>query len=522
MQSVLDPNSPIGQAGVDAVLVSLDPAALGLTGVRVSQDEADSAVESAAAQCQALFQAIREKIGATVVAQTLPPPGEPLFGSYDMRVPGTPRAMVEELNRRLTHEIVGKGDLLVDVAFAASAFGLERWHDSRMWHSAKIPTSLEALPLYADHVCRVLGAAKGKSRKCLVLDLDNTLWGGVIGDDGLEGIRLGQGNSEGEAFLAIQSLALDLRRRGIILAVCSKNEEANARLPFREHKDMLIREEHVAAFVANWTDKATNLREIAAMLNIGTDALVFLDDNPAEREIIRRELPEVAVPEVGDDPSLYPALLARAGYFEAISFEDDDRKRADYYQANAERRTAASVVTDLEDYLESLEMVLTVAPFDDQGRARIAQLINKSNQFNLTTRRYGEDQVAALERDPAKFTLQARLSDKFGDNGMISVIIFDKSDEEWECDTWLMSCRVLGRRVEEALLAVVADAAKAAGARRLMGHYLPTAKNGLVERHFEKLGFHKVRSDPDGATRWELPLESYVCPDLPMDVRVSV
>jgi FkbH-like protein len=351
-----------------------------------------------------------------------------------------------------------------------------------------------------------------------VLDLDNTVWGGIIGDDGLEGILIGQGNTAGEAHLAIQSLAMDLRQRGVILAVCSKNDDANARLPFREHKDMLLREEHIAAFVANWTDKATNLREIARVLNIGTDALVFLDDNPAERAIIRAELPEVAVPEVGDDASLYPGLLARAGYFEAVSFGDEDRQRADYYRANAERQSVAAVVTNLSDYLASLEMVMTALPFDAQGRARIAQLTNKSNQFNLTTRRYSEEQVGRFAADRGKFTLQVRLADKFGDNGMISVIVFDKGGDAWECDTWLMSCRVLGRRVEEAVLAIVAQAAQAEGARYLIGHYLPTPKNSLVEHHFEKLGFTKVATAADGATRWELDLGEYHAPELPIEL----
>ncbi len=516
MQSVLDPSSAIGRAGADAVLVSLDPAMLGLATAQLAPGEAEAAVEQAVRQCAALYGGIRETLGATVVAQTLPPLTDPLFGGYDARVAGTPRAMIEVFNRRLAEEIVQGGDLLVDVAFAAAGYGLDRWHDPRGWHGAKMPMALDAVPLYADHVCRLLGAARGKARKCLVLDLDNTVWGGIIGDDGLEGIRIGQGDSAGEAHLAIQALALQLRQRGVILAVCSKNEDANARLPFREHEDMLLREEHIAAFVANWTDKATNLREIARMLNIGTEALVFLDDNPAERAIIRAELPEVAVPEIGDDAALYPGLLARAGYFEAVAFGDEDRQRADYYRADAARQSAAAIVTNLEDYLASLEMVLTALPFDARGRTRIAQLTNKSNQFNLTTRRYGEDQIAAFEADFAKFTLQVRLADRFGDNGMISVVIFDKGKTAWTCDTWLMSCRVLGRRVEEAVLAIVAAAARKAGAKRLIGHYLPTAKNGLVAQHFDRLGFVQTGAAADGATQWTLELAGYAAPELPM------
>jgi FkbH-like protein len=281
---------------------------------------------------------------------------------------------------------------------------------------------------------------------------------------------------------------------------------------------MLLKEEHFAVFVANWSDKAGNLRNIAATLNIGIDALVFLDDNPAERAIVRQTLPEVAVPEVGDDPATYVGAVARAGWFEATAFSDDDRKRAEYYSANSARLTAQQSITNMEDYLKSLDMVAAIGPFDEVSRARISQLINKSNQFNLTTRRYNEAEVAAFQADPQKFTVQARLADRFGDNGMISVIIFDIGPEVWSCDTWLMSCRVLGRRMEEAVLAYVAKAAAAAGASRLRGTYLPTKKNGLVEKHFEKLGFTLVQSLEGGGTVWELDLATYVAPDLPIRV----
>jgi FkbH-like protein len=516
VQSVLGPDPALN--GVDVVLLSLDAAALGLARTYLDTVDATAALDAAISQLRTLRNGIREVLGAVPVLQTLPLPADPLFGSFDARIAGTARSLTDAINRRMADEVIGQGDLLVDIAFAAASCGLGRWHDPRAWHSAKLPFSLDVVPIHADYVCRVLGAAKGKAKKCLVLDLDNTIWGGVIGDDGLEGIKIGQGNAAGEAYLAVQGLALELRQRGVILAVCSKNEDAAARSPFREHRDMLLKEEHIAVFTANWTDKAANLRDIAAQLDIGTDSLVFLDDNPAERSIIRRELPEVAVPEVGDDPSLYPGLISRAGYFEAISFAREDLLRADMYRANAERRTAAASVTNLAEYLVSLEMSLTANPFDAQGRTRIAQLINRSNQFNLTTRRYDEAAVAAFEEDPGKFTLQVRLIDKFGDNGMVSVIIFEKSPEIWSCDTWLMSCRVLGRRVEEAVLAIVAAAAIRDGASMLRGWYIPTAKNALVAEHFGRLGFRCTGRDDSGATEWELPLGAYVPPDLPMRI----
>jgi len=312
-------------------------------------------------------------------------------------------------------------------------------------------------------------------------------------------------------------MALALRARGVVLAVCSKNEEANARAPFREHPDMLLREDHIAVFQANWTDKAANLRAIAEALNIGVDALVFLDDNPAERMQVRRELPLVGVPELPDDPALYPRTLAAAGYFEAVSFSKEDRERADYYQANAQRAAALNASGDIGAYLASLDMVCTISLVDDVARARVAQLINKSNQFNLTTRRYSEGEMVAAIRDPAKHVVQVRLVDRFGDNGVIAVLIAEQMTDAWEIDTWLMSCRVLGRRVEEACLAHLAAAAREAGAGALIGKYIPSPKNAMVKDHYQKLGF-SLENEADGTTTWRLALDAFVAPALEMTV----
>lgn len=516
-QAIFDSGFGLIPGTLDVVLLALDARALGIYRPQLNDEAAVAAVDAAISQVVSLRNGIRDRLGAVAAFQTLPLPADPLFGAFDARMPGSPRSMADAFNRRLS-EVLLSGDIIVDLAFAAASVGLARWHDSRAWHGAKLPCALEVVPLYADHVCRVLGAFRGKTRKCLVLDLDNTLWGGVIGDDGLEGIVLGNGSGTGEAFAALQTLALDLRARGIILAVCSKNDEANAILPFRKHNEMVLKEEHIACFVANWTDKAANLRDIAGILNIGTDSLVFLDDNPAERAIVRMELPEVAVPEVGEDPAEFPGLLMRAGYFEALSFSSEDRLRADLYRANADRLKLQSSVTNLTEYLTSLEMTMYVSPFDAPGRPRITQLINKSNQFNLTSRRYSEAQIEAAEKDPKKFTLQVRLVDKFGDNGIISVIIFDKEREKWSCDTWLMSCRVLGRRVEEAVLAVVAKAARAEGATALRGRYIPTKKNDLVIDHFAKLNFEPISSSDNGTTDWQLELAHYETPVLPVTI----
>jgi FkbH-like protein len=516
-QQLLDPNSDFAAKSLDCVLLAFDYRALGLGSVRLRKDDANEAVSAAVNHVSSMAAGIRDILKATCILQTLVPPSDPVFGGLDARIPGSPRAMIERFNARLFDEVAKQNDLVVDVAFLASKVGFDCWNDAREWHKAKLASSLDATPLYADQICRLLGAARGKARKCLVTDLDNTLWGGVIGDDGIDGIALGQNSAVGEAHVALQRFLLDLRRRGVILAVCSKNEDVTARIPFRDHPEMVLKEDHIAVFIANWSDKANNLREIAATLNIGTDSLVFLDDNPVERGQVREVLPEVAVPELTEDPADYISLLANAGYFEATGLSQEDLARADFYQANAER-VSLQRVGNLEDYLRSLHMMATISPFKAVGRIRIAQLINKSNQFNLTTRRYSESEVEAFENDPLKFCLQVRLTDRFGDNGMISVVIFDKDRDEWSCDTWLMSCRVLGRRVEELLLATVAEAARSAGAKRLKGTYIPTKKNGLVVEHFAKLGFTKTGDLPDGGTTWALELAGYIAPELPMQI----
>jgi FkbH-like protein len=283
---------------------------------------------------------------------------------------------------------------------------------------------------------------------------------------------------------------------------------------------MLLRENHIAVFQANWTDKATNLRTIAQTLNIGVDALVFLDDNPAEREQVRRELPLVGVPELPDDPALYPRMLAAAGYFETVAFSDEDRARAELYQSTAERAELMAAASDMGSYLRSLDMVCTIGGVDARNRARVSQLVNKSNQFNLTTHRYTEAEVAAAEADPRWFLMQVRLADRFGDHGLIAVLIAEKRAREWEIDTWLMSCRVLGRQVQEATLGYLVEAARAEGAERLIGRYIPSAKNAMVAQHYAKLGFAPA-GELDGATMWELELGSYAAPELPMVIETA-
>jgi FkbH-like protein len=453
VQEVLSPDSKINQAKPDAVLVAIDHRGLPFLNPLSDPIAQKTAVYGALDYLETIRSAIKANSGSTCILQTIPPGPETLFGNLDAVLPETPTRMVQEVNAGIVAMVSGTADVLLDVAHIANTVGLANWHSPTHWDMAKLPFSDDYCPLYAEHVCRIIGALRGKSRRCLILDLDNTLWGGVIGDDGLEGIQIAEGDATGEAYRALQRFALDLRGRGIVLAVCSKNEDEIARLPFRKHPGMLLRENHIAVFQANWKDKPANIRAISDALALGLESMVFLDDNPVEREHVRQELPEVAVPELPADAALYARTLSAAGYFEAIFFSREDVGRADFYQDNARRIELQRQSGGLDAYLRSVNMEIAFQPFDKTGRARITQLINKSNQYNLTTRRYTEAEVSKMEKDPAFFTLQVRLSDTFRDNGMISVVICrEDGPGEWEIDTWLMSCRVLGRCVEHMVL----------------------------------------------------------------------
>jgi FkbH-like protein len=506
-QEAFNPESRINKAEPDAVLFALDHRAFPFRFLLGNAQEEKADIENAVTYLNTMRQSIRACTGAVCILQTLPPPPESLFGSYDRVARGTQRRVIDGFNRALADSIPESHDLLLDVAALAETVGLSAWHSPELWNMAKLACGSGCVPIYAEHLARLLAATRGLSRKCLILDLDNTVWGGVIGDDGLEGIHIAQGDATGEAHLLVQAMALRLRQRGIVLAISSKNDDNVARAPFRQHPEMLLREDHFAVFQANWNDKATNIRAIAQELSLGLDAMVFLDDNPMERDVVRRALPEVAVPELPDDPALYARVLAAAGYFEAITFSDDDHNRAEMYQSNARRVALQNETGDLDTYLASLGMEITFLPFDTTGGARITQLINKSNQFNLTTHRYSETEVAAARSDPNVFTLQVRLIDKFGDNGMICVVICRLGDtpQTWVIDTWLMSCRVLGRKVEQMVLREILSEARAAGIHTLIGRYIPTSKNALVREHYAKLGFTLIEETSDGATRWAMP-----------------
>lgn len=472
--------------------------------------DAESALTELCGHIERCWNRARDAFHCPVLHQTALPVFPALLGNNEHRLPGSRAWMIQRLNARL-REMSEDGRVeLVAVDDRATQDGVRVWHDPALWHRTKQEISPVVAPVYGELVGRLLAAARGRSAKCLVLDLDNTIWGGVVGDDGIDRIILGQGSPLGEAFLSVQHYAKKLSQRGVILAVCSKNNECDALDVFENHPEMVLRRQDISSFIVNWNDKATNLRIVAQELNIGLDALVFVDDNPVERDLIRQELPMVTVPEVPDDPALLPQCLADAGYFESLSVTQEDRGRARQYSENRAREAIRTEATDLSSYLRSLQMQLLWRRCDRVSLKRNVQLINKTNQFNLTTRRYSEGEVLAIMNDDHALALQLRLLDRFGDNGIIGIVIGRmQPDKSLLIDTWLMSCRVLGRQVEFATMNLIADRARGLGAEKIIGEYLPTNRNSLVRDHYSNHGFSAIQMNPDGASRWVMELEGF-------------
>jgi len=510
-QELAGPGSALHRFKPNVVLMALDARHLaGGVDVRAGAADIEAALRETSERIRNCWRLAREAFGCVVIHQLALPVLAPLLGGNEHRLAGSRANFTTALNAELRRLADAEGVDVLALDTEAAHDGIAAWHSPEMWHRAKQEVTPAAAPRYGELVMRLVGAHRGRSHKALVMDLDNTLWGGVVGDDGLEGLVLGQGSALGEAFVEFQDYARELSRRGVILAVVSKNDEKNALEPFERHPEMVLKRGDIASFVANWQDKPSNLRTVAAELNIGLDALVFIDDNPFERELVRRELPMVAVPEISDDPTTYARTLADAGYFEAVAITDEDRTRSGQYQSNRERDQLKASATDLGSYLRGLEMRLLWRRFDRIGLNRTVQLINKTNQFNLTTRRYSEADVLDVMTDQHAFGAQLRLVDRFGDNGIIAIVIGRLMEEEDVLiDTWLMSCRVLGRQVEPTTLNLVAALGQQLGGRRLIGEYIPSAKNGMVKDHYPKLGFDAIDAGGANTNRYALDLAGF-------------
>jgi FkbH-like protein len=469
-----------------------------------SADDVERLIASEVARFTGVWDRIASHHACAVIQNSFELPHYRTLGSLDSSdVHGRSR-FTAELNRRLGDEARRRpGVHLNDIHYLSACFGLQRWHDRLFWHSYKYAMNVEAIPSIAHAVASIVRASLGRARKCLVLDLDNTLWGGVIGDDGLSGIRLGEGTPEGEAFAEFQQYVKGLKERGVLLAVCSKNDEASAREGF-SHRASVLSLADFACFKASWAAKPESIEEIARSLNIGIDSLVFADDNPMERDLMRSQQPRVAVPDLGSDVARFVEILDRSGHFEIVSLTADDAQRAGFYAADAVRDETRARFESYGDYLRSLEMMAEIGPFSPVDLERITQLTNKTNQFNVTTRRYNAAEIQALAGDDRHVTLAGRLRDRFGDNGLVSVMIGSLVGDEVHVDLWLMSCRVLQRGMEGAMLDRLVAAARERGAKSLIGHYRATARNGIVSGLFRDMGFERVEAQAEDVWRLDI------------------
>lgn len=499
-QEIRDPNSGLACFHPEVIVIAADWRSLGL---RDEEASPAAVLAERLAAIESLWRLARERLGAAVIQANFELPAADPLGHLSAALPGGRGRLLRALNLALWDSAARTpGVLILDLEQTAARFGKDRWDDPVLWHTAKQYPAAEALPALGHQLTAMLRALLGLTYKCLALDLDGVLWGGVIGEDGLAGIQVGAGPT-GEAYAAFQRYVQSLARLGVLLAVCSKNNPADAVLPFREHPEMVLREQDFSVFLANWKPKEENLREIAAALNIGLDAIVFVDDNPAERARVRQHLPEVAVVDLPVDPALYVPALNRLALFETLAITGEDRARAASIRQNAARQALASNAAGVDDYLAQLEIKVQLAPCDETNLPRVVQLINKTNQFNLTTRRRTDAEVRALLAAGA-YPLTMRAGDRFGDSGLTGVLIAVPEDGGLRVDTWLMSCRVLGRRLEEVMFAALVRYANQHGATHITGEYIPTAKNSQVADLYLRLGCTPADSRGESRYfRWE-------------------
>ena len=455
------------------------------------------------------IRTICENLGCKIIYYNYPEIEDTVFGSYANKVPGSFSYQLRKLNFELMNLAQEYPNLFIcDIAGIQNKFGRDFMFDSTIYVSTEMILSIDALPYVASRTLDIIASIEGKFKKCLILDLDNTVWGGVVGDDGWENIQIGHGLGIGKAFSEFQQWVKKLKNRGIIVCVCSKNDEDKAKEPFVKNPEMVLKLDDISVFIANWENKADNIRTIQSILNIGFDSMVFLDDNPFERNMVRENVPGVTVPELPEDPGKYLEYLYTQNLFETASYSSADKDRTKQYQVEAQRVATAKKFTNEGDFLKSLEMVSEVSGFTSFNIPRVAQLSQRSNQFNLRTIRYTEDQIAAIENDPKRKGFAFTLKDKFGDNGLIAVVILQEMDANTLfIDTWFMSCRVLKRGMENFTLNIIVDYAKTRGYKKMIGEYLPTQKNGMVSEHYSNLGFTRMAGS--STAQWELDVEDY-------------
>ena len=439
-----------------------------------------------------LIQQIGSRSKCKIITNTYFEINDSVFGNYANKVPASFIYQVRKLNLGLMDLAQQNKNLfLLDLASLIGQKGYSSCFDPKLYINAEMVYNLDVLPDIAFNIHAVIQSINGQFKKCLILDLDNTTWGGIIGDDGVGGIKVGH-LGIGQAFSNLQQWAKELKNRGIILAVCSKNTESIAKEPFEQHPDMVLRLDDIAIFVANWENKVDNIKYIQSILNIGFDSMVFLDDNPFEREMVKSGVPGLTVPDLPEDPVDYLPYLRTLNLFETASYTEEDSERTKQYQEEAKRTIVQKSFANEDDFLQSLDMTSEVKPFDTFSIPRVAQLSQRSNQFNLRTVRYTEEDVVKVAADKNSYTLSFTLKDKFGDNGLISLIILHKKEDALFIDTWIMSCRVLKRGMENFVLNTIVDLARENGFKKIIGEYIPTAKNAMVKEHYPNLGFSEA------------------------------
>lgn len=464
----------------------------------LSAETITAAIDRVANEFIFRINTFRQKCASNLVVHGLELPSWPAGGLWDNRNPNGQTDAIREINRRIQNACREcEGVYFLDYDSLVARIGRQAWHDERKWLTMRMPIAASALRHLADEWLRFVCPLMGRTCKAIVTDLDNTLWGGIVGEDGFNGIQLGR-EYPGAAYREVQRALLDCHRRGILLAICSKNNPPDAMEVLEKHPEMLLRPEHFSAIRINWTDKVRNLREIAAELNIGVDSLAFLDDNPAERQRVQMELPEVSVLELPDNPMAFATVLRSHPSLERLTLSSEDRERARYYTEQRERNSLQQQVSSVEDFLQSLSQKIRIDPVSDASRRRIAQLTQKTNQFNLTTRRYSEQQINDMAREPGCEVYSVQVHDRFGDNGIVGVMITRTNDTNCAIDTFLLSCRVLERTVETAMLAFLLERARIAGVKAVEGWFLPTKKNSLARDFYKKHGFSLRQQNEQG------------------------
>ncbi len=460
--------------------------------VRTPLDARAAFAETEIEKIRAEWARVQHGTKADILFFAFLPMDDGVFGSYALREGSAFPYQLLKLNYLLAEAAREAGNVrLIDLEPIRAHMGYDAFHDPKLYAIAKMPISTQALPAVASRVVDAILARKGRFHKCAIVDLDNTLWGGVIGDDGLEGIQIGE-LGQGHAFTEFQTWLKELKNRGVMLAVCSKNDEANAKEPFLRHPEMVLKLDDFSAFVANWEDKASNIRRIQKELNIGLDSMVFFDDNPFERNLVRTMLPEVEAPELPEDPAEYTAFARMQNLFDTNSYSDEDRVRTERYLAEKSRTELSAGIDNYDDYLKALGMKAVCAPFDAFHIPRIAQLTQRSNQFNLRTVRYSEQEIEEIAANPRYVTRYYTLRDRFGEHGLIAVVILEKRENELFVNEWLMSCRVLKRGMEQFIADSILRAAREAGVARVVGEYIPTPKNAMVKDLYASMSFRPL------------------------------